>query len=234
MSASLFLALSCTSTTPDEAMSLPVALEAAEAQYGVPRDLLAALAYGETRFNPHLEDTETHLGGHPDARFGVMGLTGEDSLTGPTLDGAAACIGREPAALIHDPGLNVLGAACLLDQASRELGEGELTREADWAEVVGWFSGSDDGSGQASYVRQVYRLLESGFSVRTPAGDWIEVEPRDVDLWALAVNLGDKDASLAKFLAETISSLHKSGTLLKLAKPHGLGANPFLNEQAKM
>jgi polar amino acid transport system substrate-binding protein len=60
----------------------------------------------------------------------------------------------------------------------------------------------------------------------------VPLDPRDVDLWALAVNLGDKDASLAKLLSGVIKSLHKSGKLLEMAKPHGLGGNPFLKANA--
>jgi polar amino acid transport system substrate-binding protein len=82
------------------------------------------------------------------------------------------------------------------------------------------------------FADQILRMQLEGDSA---LGDYkVALEPRDVDLWALAVNHGEKDASLAQFLSETIASMHKSGKLLELAKPHGLGANPFLNAQAKM
>jgi polar amino acid transport system substrate-binding protein len=60
----------------------------------------------------------------------------------------------------------------------------------------------------------------------------VALEPRDTDLWAIAVNLGEKDASLAKALSDAISALHKSGKMLELAKGHGLGGNPFLRAKA--
>ena len=185
MSAALFLALSCTATDPADAMTaltLPEALNAAESTYGVPQDLLATIAWAETRFSPHLGELELHHGGHPEARFGVMGLAGRDHRSfGPTLEDAADCLDRAPTVVMHDVGLNVLGAACLMAAQAEELTEGALLREADWAEVVGWYSGSDDGSGQLSYIRQVYRMLEQGFSAQTPDG-WVHVQSREVDL----------------------------------------------------
>ena len=57
-------------------------------------------------------------------------------------------------------------------------------------------------------------------------------EPRDSDLWALGVNHGDKDASLAKLLSGIVKDLHKSGKLLEMAKPHGLAGNPYLRAHA--
>jgi len=60
----------------------------------------------------------------------------------------------------------------------------------------------------------------------------VAFEPRDSDLWALAVNHGDKDASLAGVLSGIVKGLHKSGKLMELAKPHGLAGNPFLNAHA--
>ena len=219
---SLFLALSCTNASDDAlaALSLTDALDAAESTYGVPRDLVATIAHAETRFDPHLEELELHHSAHPEARFGVMGLAGQESrATGPTLEAAAACLERDPSLLIHDSGLNVLGAACLLAEAASELNEGELVREADWAEVVGWYSGSDDGSGQLSYVRQVYRLLENGFSARAPDGTLIEVAPREVDLpmLELVYRAAGDSALISNFVSASSSNYtnqsRSSGTI---------------------
>jgi polar amino acid transport system substrate-binding protein len=60
----------------------------------------------------------------------------------------------------------------------------------------------------------------------------VALEPRDTDLWAIAVNLGMEDESLAKALSEAIAALHKSGKMLEMAKGHGLGGNPFLRAEA--
>jgi len=84
---------------------------------GVPPDVLAAVAFTETRWEqltwPPGETTSPETGlPHP---YGVMSLWDNDVL-GHSLIDAAALIDSTPQALMSDPELNIRGAAALLKQ----------------------------------------------------------------------------------------------------------------------
>lgn len=61
----------------------------------------------------------------------------------------------------------------------------------------------------------------------------VALEPVNTDHWAIAVGKESNDDSLAKALSDALAAMHSSGTMLELAKGHGLGGNPFLRARSK-
>ena len=159
-------------------LSLDDSFTKAATENEVPRDLLVALSYSLTRFDER--------GGEPsiDGRFGVMDLIGGDT-EGPSLDRAADRLGVEPTALMRDSTLNIEGAAVELraegDAWERETGL-ELETIGDWIEIVGWYSGSDDGGARLSFARQVYGVVENGLEAEAPDGELLLVQPHELDI----------------------------------------------------
>ena len=171
------LLISCTPTALEKQEIDPAFSEAAR-QSDVPRDLLVAIAYSQSR----LDDRGGELA--EDGSAGVMGLPESPLQDGPSLSHAAELIGQSPADVALDSRLNILAAAAELrfhgDQWEEETGL-ELNDVADWAEIVGWYAGGEDAGMQRSYTREVISWIESGLVAETPNGEVIAIEPREID-----------------------------------------------------
>ncbi|OKI49599.1 N-acetylmuramoyl-L-alanine amidase [Micromonospora sp. CB01531] len=140
------------------ASPLSAAFATAAARYDVPRDLLVALGYAETRLDGH--------GGAPSASggYGPMHLTTNPSMH--TLDEAATLTGLERAALRTDPAANITGAAAVLRSYADRAGLTAADRKdiGRWYGSVAWYGGATDPAVARLYADTVYDLLAAGFT----------------------------------------------------------------------
>ncbi|MBA2445211.1 MAG: N-acetylmuramoyl-L-alanine amidase, partial [Nocardioidaceae bacterium] len=195
---------------------------AAAREYGVPRDLLLAVSYLESRWDHH--DGERSVSGG----YGPMHLTdvrlpdrrrdrGEgapraqsrpESLR--TLQLAADLTGLNPRQLRTSPAANVCGGAAILAHYQRRLGLalGEETDVGRWYAAVARYSGAADASTARRFAEDVFTTLSQGESrvaddgerVRLPAqGD---IRPRRDQLAALELRV---NASVATDCPERLA-----------------------------
>lgn len=109
------------------------AFQKAAATYGVPVELLVALAYAETRLDDH-DGVPSVAGG-----YGVMHLVSNPRVT--TLEKAAGLTGLDPEQLKTDTAANIMGGAALLAHYAAERGDAVKVRElGDWFEAVARYS----------------------------------------------------------------------------------------------
>jgi len=59
----------------------------------------------------------------------------------------------------------------------------------------------------------------------------ISLKPVNPDYWGMAVRKDSDSDTLAEAISTGITEMHESGQLLDLAKPYGLGGNPFLKSK---
>lgn len=188
----------CSSGDDTGALSLGEAFDAASSEHDVPRDLLVALAYSQTRFDEPEEGDHEHAGMRG---YGVMDLNAGSPATGPDIARGAGRLGVDVDHAIHDPTLNIAVAASELRWRADQIQEATSTRIDridDWVEVVGWYSGNEDGGAQRSYAKQIYTYVERGFRAQDPEGNgWITVTGRELDLPMLdlaPVSVGSADS----------------------------------------
>ncbi|TRV79758.1 hypothetical protein FKN01_08835 [Streptomyces sp. 130] len=145
---------------------------AAEA-FDVPRDLLAAVGYGETHLDGHA-GRPSQAGG-----FGVMHLVSNPARH--TLERAAALTGEPVAALRTDTAANILGGAAVLRGYADGLGLDAADRDDidAWYPAVARYSGTR-GTAAALYADAVYTFLADGIAALTPDGERITVTGRPV------------------------------------------------------
>ncbi|HWU10132.1 MAG TPA: N-acetylmuramoyl-L-alanine amidase [Streptomyces sp.] len=153
--------------------SMNRAFERAAGKFDVPRDLLAAVGYGETHLDGH--------GGRPsqDNGFGVMHLVSNPS--SHSLEKAAALTGESTADLREDDGTNILGGAAVLRSHADALG---LSR-AERADIDAWYPavaryGGAQGPVAALYADTVYTFLAQGLRATVAGGERITVTSRPV------------------------------------------------------
>ncbi|MEU4770756.1 N-acetylmuramoyl-L-alanine amidase [Micromonospora sp. NPDC023644] len=161
LSAGSALAAAPVSAAPDggppTAGRLATAFDTAAGRYDVPRDLLVALGYAETRLDGH--------GGAPSAAggYGMMHLVSNPKLR--TLDEAAALTGLSRGALRADAAANITGAAAVLrsyaDQAGLDAAERDDVDE--WYAPIARYGGAASPSLARLYADAVYELLTTGF-----------------------------------------------------------------------
>ncbi|WP_434385877.1 N-acetylmuramoyl-L-alanine amidase [Melittangium boletus] len=149
-----------------EAQRTPYELDAAFARagqdFGVPADLLKAIAHAETRFE--MIQGHEEFAGMP-AASGLMALRGENLVEGARLAGVSVEAART------EPEANIRAAAALLGSWAQAEG---IAREdvGAWAPVVVRLSGISNPEAQAQYVhRNVYGVMREGVVAQTPAGD---------------------------------------------------------------
>ncbi|MFE1189180.1 peptidoglycan-binding protein [[Kitasatospora] papulosa] len=158
---------------PADADSMNQAFDRAAEEYGVPRDLLAAVGYGETHLNGHA--------GLPsqDNGYGVMHLVSNPA--NHSLEKASALTGESTADLRKDTGTNILGGAAVLRDHADTLGLDTADR-ADidaWYPVVARYSGAE-GAVAALYADTVYTFLAEGLRATVAGGEQVSVTSRPV------------------------------------------------------
>ncbi|WP_330466466.1 N-acetylmuramoyl-L-alanine amidase [Micromonospora zamorensis] len=133
---------------------------AASAEFDVPRDLLVAVGYGETRLDGH--------GGLPSQAngFGVMHLVSNP--TQHSLERAATLTGEPVDRLRSVTSANIRGGAAVLrDLADSEgLTAGARDRLSAWYPVVARYSAAADSTARL-YADHVYDLLRTGIAATT-------------------------------------------------------------------
>ena len=155
-------------TTMDEAFT-----QAAE-EFQVPRALLVAVGYGESRLDNH--------DGEPSAAngYGVMHLVSNPERH--TLEQAAKLTGESRTALRTDDAANIRGGAAVLRAYADRLGLDAADR-ADlgaWYPVVARYSGASSDQLARLYADTVYDILAEGVDTRVDGGGKVTVPPRDV------------------------------------------------------
>jgi hypothetical protein len=164
------------SSLPDR--HLGDAFRSAAREFGVPRDLLVAIAWTET----HLDDR--HGAPSVDGGYGLMHLV--DNPADDTLARARALLGVPEAKLRTDAAQNVRGGAALLREQADRLGlrAGERRDLDAWFPVVARYSNATDERVARMYAEQVYSLLSSGVQATTSDGEHLVVRPHRVRLAA--------------------------------------------------
>ncbi|MDT0269610.1 peptidoglycan-binding protein [Streptomyces sp. DSM 44915] len=148
--------------------------EAAET-YQVPRELLIAVGYGETRLDDH-DGAPSHARG-----YGVMHLV--DNPTHRTLVTAAGETGLPVAELRSDTVANIHGGAAVLRAYADEVGlSAEERADLDaWYPVVARYGGADADASARLYADHVYDLLRDGLAATVGDGETVVVQGQEVD-----------------------------------------------------
>ncbi|SDQ57870.1 N-acetylmuramoyl-L-alanine amidase [Thermostaphylospora chromogena] len=141
----------------------------AAAAHDVPRDLLVALAYAETRLDDH--DGEPSASGG----YGVMHLVSNP--TNHSLERAAELTGLPVEKLRGDTAANIMGGAAVLRAHADELGLDEAARKdpGRWYTAVARYGGASDPRVARLYADAVFELLGLGIDA---AG--VTVAPQEV------------------------------------------------------
>ncbi|HBF83749.1 MAG TPA: N-acetylmuramoyl-L-alanine amidase [Streptomyces sp.] len=156
--------------TPDP---MNQAFARAAARYDVPRDLLAAVGYGETHLDGH-SGRPSQAGG-----YGVMHLVSNP--VNHSLEKAAQLTGESRAELRQDTEANILGGAAVLRSHADALGlDGDERADVDaWYPAVARYSGAE-GTVAALYADTVYTFLAQGLRATVAGGERIAVTSRPV------------------------------------------------------
>jgi hypothetical protein len=144
--------------TPAASGPLAAAFDTAAARYDVPRDLLVALGYAESRLDMH-GGAASAAGG-----YGLMHLVHNPRVH--TLDEAVTLTRLDPAALRAEPAANVLGAAAVLRSYADQAGLTAAARHDvnQWYGAVARYGGASDPAVIRLYADTVYDLLSAGFT----------------------------------------------------------------------
>ena len=154
---------------------LDAEFEAAARKYEVPKELLLAMGYVNTRWEmppPEASDYEEAEPGEgaPEARgsYGIMQLVQNPSRD--TLAEAAALTGISEERLKTNRTRNIRGGAALLAEMQGETKPEDLN---EWYEAV-----AEYGAGVA-YADQVYKVLQEGASEKVSTGEEITLAPQE-------------------------------------------------------
>jgi hypothetical protein len=156
----------------DTPTTMNAAFARAATAYGVPRDLLVAVGYGETHLDGHDGKPSSANG------YGVMHLVSNPRRH--TLERAAKLTGESVATLKSDTTANIRGGAALLRAYADQLGLRDRGRLASWYPVVAAYGGAQHPETARIYADTVYELLNSGIDTRV-AGERVVVPRRHVD-----------------------------------------------------
>jgi N-acetyl-anhydromuramyl-L-alanine amidase AmpD len=177
----------------------------ASQEFGVPKELLMAISYNETRWRNH--DEPSINGG-----FGPMNLTSEvPTFDGQgrgvakhkttdhrrhTLDEAASLIQASAETLKTDERQNIRGGAAVLAKDAKRLHGKTPSDIADWYDVAAQYSGAESVDGARRFADQVYDTIRKGADGAADNGDQLkvgadnEVAPKNTDLKSLALKPG--------------------------------------------
>ncbi|MFN2549674.1 MAG: N-acetylmuramoyl-L-alanine amidase [Myxococcales bacterium] len=176
------LAISC-AEQPRPPSSLQQRLERAADLEGVPRPLLIAMAYVDSRLTMNAPS--------PDGGYGLLHLIDrDDAPPSRSLARAARLTGLSTEALRTDPFANARGGAALLRAEAESLfgqfHDLDERRLGDWWMVVMRMSGVEDARTADSYASQVYRVLRDGLAIDA-GGELVRLLPQEYDASARTV-----------------------------------------------
>ncbi|MFI5722181.1 peptidoglycan-binding protein [Streptomyces cyaneofuscatus] len=158
---------------PPAAEPLNRAFDRAAREYGVPRDLLAAVGYGESRLDGHAGKPSQANG------YGVMHLASNPD--NRSLEKAAALTGEPADRLRRDTAANILGGAAVLRDHADRLGL-DRTERRDvnaWYPAVARYSEAE-GPAAALYADTVFTFLAQGLTATAPGGETVRVPSRPI------------------------------------------------------
>lgn len=158
---------------PAAADPLNRAFDRAAQEYGVPRDLLAAVGYGESRLDGHAGQPSQANG------YGVMHLASNPE--NRSLEKAAALTGEPADRLRRDTAANILGGAAVLRDHADRLGLDRAERRDvnAWYPAVARYSEAE-GPAAALYADTVFTFLAQGLTATAPGGEKVRVPSRPV------------------------------------------------------
>jgi len=156
-------------------MSLNEAFDRAAKDFNVPRDLLVAIAFVESRFNDRNGAPSKDLG------YGLMHLV--ENPEAQTLATAARAINKPKEALKTDAEQNIRGGAAILSSYADDQGlTGESRQDlAEWYLVVARYSNSASDEIASLYADDIFKVLNNGFSIVTKQGETISVPARAIE-----------------------------------------------------
>ena len=171
---SLLFAAAC---APAPSTVINDALDRGEAEYGVPREVLAGTAWALSRFDQREGEVNTEGG------VGLMNLRDDDHF--PSITEGSRLSGRSEGSVTDDAAANLLaGAALLAERAAFEFertGE-EVDTLEEWYPIVAAFSGAEDPLVADGFADQVYDAIQRGLAFTTDEGELIEIAPQ-ATLW---------------------------------------------------
>lgn len=166
---------------PSPGSSLVAEFEETAAEYGVPKGLLMAMGYANTRWEmPPPGASEYEPGSlHGWGGYGIMHLVKNPSAD--TLGAASELTGIPEEELKTDRGANILGGAALLAASQ---GGGRPSTLGGWFGAVAGrgrspgrtFEATSGVGGGELYAEQVFGVLKTGASATTRAGERIALE----------------------------------------------------------
>ncbi len=166
----------------------------AASEFNVPKEVLLAVSYHQTRWETHRGEPSV------DGGFGPMNLrtfihsdyddmhgrgddrqytdTSHDHQQGDfTLDQAAGLLNIPADTLKTDVKQNIRGGAAVLAKQARELNGGSLPKDlAGWYAAVAKFGGSKDTKTAAMFADDVFDTLQKGVKETTMAGQTLSVK----------------------------------------------------------
>ncbi|MFF8413746.1 N-acetylmuramoyl-L-alanine amidase [Streptomyces omiyaensis] len=161
-------------TVKDPLKSINATFARAATTYGIPRDVLVAVGYGETRLDHH--------NGLPsqDNGYGMMHLASNP--TQHSLEKAARITGATLTELKRDPAANIRGGAAVLRALADEAGlsPADRRRVDAWYPIVAAYGAPRDDAAARSYADAVYDILSRGARAHTADGETVSIAPQPV------------------------------------------------------
>jgi hypothetical protein len=182
--------------------SLADELDRASREYGVPRELLQAMGYVNTRWEMPPPSASDYESGDPEGQgnYGVMALVRNPSRD--TLGKASSLTGLSVEALKNDRASNVRGGAAVL---------ADLEGGRKPSELGGWYDAVSAYGGDALYAEQVYEVLKDGASATTTMGEHLELAPHDVAVPGLYSAQGTGDYPRSRWYGNGVPTLPSRG-----------------------
>ena len=146
--------------------SLSDEISAAADEYNVPKELLLAMGYVNTRWEMPPPETSDYQSGDLEGRgdYGVMALAQNPSRD--TLGRAATLTGLSEEQLKTDRASNVRGAAALL---------ADIQGPQKPSDLNGWYDTVSKYGDTSLYAEQVFETLKSGASTTTSSGETLDL-----------------------------------------------------------
>jgi hypothetical protein len=159
--------------------------EQAAAEFNVPVELLQAIAYAESRWQPIVPKGHGRKNGEESIEvdwttsevpptYGVMGLR-NDTLFGTSLNQAAALIHELPSTLVNDTRANIRGAAALLAQYGNR--KDRNTPLEQWEDALARYSGIPERDIAEIHTYEILNAIRDG----RESGQY-KIKQRPVDL----------------------------------------------------